>query len=464
MKHSHWISAALSFCILAGCTATDHTSFRHQPLTKSKSSITAIDAKQRVIIAATTVKTTHNGGKPEVEQRFKFCAEPSPDVFSVVAQALSGGGTFGQTADPKAIEAALNMAFSSSEQGSTIPRTQTINMLRELMYRTCERWMNGELGDTEMPIQAARDQRLMVSILAIEQLTGVVTPKTVVIGSSSNASAGSSGADAAVRIDDAFKALTAKTAAQQARQKEFDELNTGTNSCDALAKKVEAKEALDDAQKQASDKCDTAKTALAQAKLERASAAGHHQSLIDASRAGGIPVSAESAAGSRWVDSETTRAQALASKEVALVVERIVNRNFDQDEFLLFCIKVLADDASDAAKTLQQDGPAKQACIDHIQSSIERETARNKSDAAALLRAQITYDEGVTSFADEFLLRVTNANGTLNRDDISKLASQADLSAENKTCLAEADSKAAFRTCFLSMVMGDQRILAGRSN
>ena len=469
MKQGFWIPAALSLCILAGCTATDHTSFRHQPLSNSNSSLTAVDAKQRVIIAAReidTTTTTKSGGSSNVttlvEQRFKFCAEPSPDVFSVVAQALSAGGTFGQTADPKAIEAALSMAFSSSEQGSTIPRTQTINMLRELMYRTCERWLNGELGDTEMPIQAARDQRLMVSILAIEQLTGAVTPKPVVIGSSAKSGAGGSGADATVRIDDAYKALGSKTAAQQARQKEYDELNTGTDSCDALAKKLEAKEEFSDSQTQANEKCGKARTALANAKLERADAAAHHRSLIDASRGGGILVSAEASNDSSPNTGGLDRAHDQSVKEVALVVRDIVDMNFNQDEFLLFCLKVLkpADGKGTAVDSLKKgsaDGP-EGACIEYIQNSILRESARLEREAA-----EISSAVGATQDAfDAFWERIRKSDSEADPMKRDAAIGSAEMGTEEKACLQASLKKVDLERCFKDQTVtaSTQRALA----
>lgn len=471
MKLPVWIIAALSVCLLAGCTATDQTSFRHQPLTSSRSSLTAIDAKQRVIIAAQTkaTETVTSTGSSQVvstvSEGFRFCAEPSPDVFSVVAQAISGGGNFGQGADPKVIEAALNAAFSSSEQGATIPRTQTINMLRELMYRTCERWLNNELGDVEMPIQAARDQRLMVSILAIEQLTGAVTPKPVTIGSASSASAGSSGADATVRIDDAYKALTAKTAVKQARQKDFDALNTGTDSCDALAKKVEAKTPLDEAQTKSNAACDKARTALSDAEKEWGLASGHHRSLIDASRAGGIPASATSSADSQVAAGGIDSARSTDVKDVAVIVQNIVDQNFNQDEFLLFCLKVLNksdQSAPDAIKTLQADtSGTSAACIEHIKSSIERATAQNQAWTASRLQVQAFYDDDVSKSVDQFMKRVTSEDGTIDKARVSALAAQAKLDPAKVKCLNAAGGKAAFQACFKIMVQHEHEALAG---
>jgi ABC-type uncharacterized transport system auxiliary subunit len=133
--------AAAVLVALAGCSANHHSIYRHQVV--EAPSLTVVDAKQRAILSAAP-KT----GK--VAENLRFCAEPSPDVFAVIAQALSAGGSFGQNGDPKTVQAALNAAFSSSEQGSTIPRTQTTNMLREVMYRTCERFISGGISAVEL--------------------------------------------------------------------------------------------------------------------------------------------------------------------------------------------------------------------------------------------------------------------------------------------------------------------------
>lgn len=135
--------------LLAGCSANHKSIYRHESVA-SGSSITLTDAKQRTILSNVRVG---GGTSADEAQVRRFCAEPSPDVF---AQSLSAGGTFGQQADPKAIELALNAAFALSEQGSTIARTQTITMLRELMYGTCERHLNGSIASLELPPQAIR--------------------------------------------------------------------------------------------------------------------------------------------------------------------------------------------------------------------------------------------------------------------------------------------------------------------
>jgi hypothetical protein len=75
--------------LLGGCGGNFNTIYRHQELSPQPAVI-AIDAKQRLLLSN---RSTSERG-PNHEQIQRFCSEPSPDVLTVVAQALSMGGTF----------------------------------------------------------------------------------------------------------------------------------------------------------------------------------------------------------------------------------------------------------------------------------------------------------------------------------------------------------------------------------
>jgi hypothetical protein len=289
MLRTFAVSLLLLSIALTGCTANQKAIHKVDNLEGKGPVIISVDAKQRAIIA--NCRKYQGSGLKADEQTRRFCSEPSPDVFSVVAQALSVGGSFGQSADPASIEAALNAAFSDSENGATIARTQSTNLLRELMFRTCERYMNGAIDELEMSVQAARDQRLIVSILAIEQLTGAVTPRPVVIGTAGSGTAGASG-DAITAYEDARKSLETADASVASAQKKYDETNGTDKICDANP--------VADANK---EKCTQAKTALAKAKTDRASAAERYQTISTLARSGGISVNVSNNAGSRRHDS-----------------------------------------------------------------------------------------------------------------------------------------------------------------
>lgn len=165
-----------------GCGA-NFNSIYHKFKTKDHSVL--IDAKQRVI-AVTQSKTDlkdSSGNITATETTTRLCAEPSPDALSALTAAASGSGSY------KEISAQL--AGSISEVASNIGiRTQSIQLLRDGMYRLCESYVNGALDRKEYIAQQRRYQIMMSGLLAIESLTGVVTPKQVILRGESAATTG----------------------------------------------------------------------------------------------------------------------------------------------------------------------------------------------------------------------------------------------------------------------------------
>lgn len=348
----------IALLVLPGCSANFKSIYRHQNVAED-ASITTVDAKQRVILSA----------RRDPASVRAFCSEPSPDVYSVVAQALSAGGALSKSADPATVEAALNLAFSDAEQGSTIPRTQTINMLRELMFRTCERYLNGAYDEFEMSIQAVRDQRLMVSILAIEQLTGAVTPKPVVIGASGTSTSGLTDA-AIVRLDDALKARKAAEESHAKAEKAFNELNGEEKQCDAIAEAVKKGETLNDDQKAKQPKCDEARTTLASAQTLLTETTDHYSDLKRLASVAGVTAStAVSSTAPGGID----RAHDESIAAVAQTVERIVGMNHrNETEMMLFCWRALTGDEVNkfqpsAAASLQT------SCLEYLDKRVQAE-------------------------------------------------------------------------------------------
>ncbi len=132
----------------------------------------SVDAKQRFVF----MQGGENGNS-------MICAEPSPDALS----AIVSGVTIGASGTSNI----FNSAFSNSESASSIGlRTQSIQLLRDGMYRLCEAYFGGIIGKEETGRRMSRYQDTMVAILAIESLTGVVTPQQVVLSGSSGASLG----------------------------------------------------------------------------------------------------------------------------------------------------------------------------------------------------------------------------------------------------------------------------------
>ncbi len=174
----------------------------------------SIDAKQRVVIFS----------KDEDKKLTVTCAEPSPDALSALSSSLSGG-----VSD---VKVALNLAFSQAESAASIGlRTQSIQLLRDGMYRLCEGYAAGALTNAEFNREQRRYQNLMLSLLAIEQLTGAVVPRQVGLGEgTASASAGDRADEAASNL---AKANTDLESAQSAYTKAQDTQATDAKDCKA---------------------------------------------------------------------------------------------------------------------------------------------------------------------------------------------------------------------------------------
>ena len=368
-------AALLAADLLGGCTANQKAIHKIDRVTGKGATVISVDAKQRAIIAGpaieTTVTTTRTDGAISHQtsvttQQRRFCSEPSPDVYSVVAQALSAGGTFGQAADPRSIELALDAAFSSSENGANIARTQSVNLLREVMFRTCERYLNGAIGELEMSVQAARDQRIIVSILAIEQLTGVVMPRPVVIGSSGNAGAGMT-SEAILAYEDARKSLEIAEKALPLAQANFDATNGNDKICDA-----------DPVADDNKAKCKQARDALSKAKDDRSAAAERYRVVSALALRGGAGASTVTSAAFGEPSPATQALQAQNVQSISDTVRRIVAMNADTDEFLFFCIRTFSDTAFlGRLKAVDEDGRIRDMCVRYVAAGI-REDAKTR--------------------------------------------------------------------------------------
>ena len=177
-----------------------------------------IDIKQRAILSAFRPGTAANAtpGKPDLVT----CAEPSPDAISSLASELA--------IDTKVRDSlTASLGFSQQEAASFIGlRTQSIQLLRDGMYRLCEGYMSGALTAPDYAWLSRRYQRNMVALLTIEQLTRVAQAPTVAQAGQGQASASRSAMaiqsdieeidKARKQLDEEKKALDDKKAAADA--------------------------------------------------------------------------------------------------------------------------------------------------------------------------------------------------------------------------------------------------------
>jgi hypothetical protein len=391
--------------LLSGCSANHYAIHEVDPIGYDGSVAIAVGAKQRLVLtnlAKIDTNTTTGTGNAAVQKTKhitlrRYCAEPSPDVFTVLGQSASGGLSYGHTADPKSLNAALQGALSSTESGSTISRTQTINMLKEMMYRTCESYLNGQISDDEYPIIAARDQRIMTSILAIEQLTGVVQPKPIAIASTANASTGQTSSEAILALEKAKKEVDDNKGAVKTAQDAFSSIDDPAGACDALKAKKDGG-SITNKEQTTLDSCNDKRKELDAAKKKVSDAQDYYDHLAALANKPGM-------------SSSTTNALVLASppattasdlsiehdrtariKAVSDTVKEIVLQSFkQQDETAFFCYRAItsisgeqADNGGAADNGRQDDKNVKDACLEFITARVQASAAAADRDKARL--------------------------------------------------------------------------------
>ena len=326
---------AAIFIGLSGCDANHYSIHNVIPIATSTSdagttsatrtTLVTIDAKQRAIIS-------HNG---------KICTEPPPDVFSVLAQSAGANAAVSKSADPTSLGISGSFSYSSAEQAATISRTQAYNLLALQVYYNCLSALDGMATKLDGPIDRARLQRLIVSTEAIEQLTGVLRPPTVIIGTSASGSSGGSAATVAI-LDDAFKkanaAATALTAANAAKAK----LDSAAPKCADLAAMTPVP--TTDPNKTKLADCVAADQAIAEATATKDAADKHYQALLKANAGGAASTTDAKAIEAQVVAAAARDQQTVAQVTQAVTAITLANIN-DQDEVKFFCIRLLGDES-----------------------------------------------------------------------------------------------------------------------
>lgn len=379
---------AIITSLLCACSANHYSIHEKYELKDDSSTAIAVDAKQRFLlssIATKTTETTTGQQSKSTEIYRRFCTEPSPDVFTVLSQAASGSGSFGQTADPKSINVALQAAFTNSETGSTISRTQTVNMLKEMMYRTCERYLNGQISELEYPIIAARDQRIMTSILAIEQLTGTLQQRPVIIAATGNASTGQSTTDAINSLENAKKDVDDKITALATAKKELSDIDKPEGTCKAMLDK-KADEVKTDEDKAKLKECSNKNTNITKAETELKASKTYYDTItILAVKPG--PSSATVGAQTFYqsslteIDKQIEQFRLQNIQSVANAIDNIVARSFDQnDETSFFCYRAIDKNINNEVS---------KSCVQYVLAKVDNEAARLRLETEQAMATDI---------------------------------------------------------------------------
>lgn len=361
--------------MLSGCASLNSIHRTANFDDKGRVSILTVDAKQRHLLVSPETST-------DKTNKYRICAEAAPDVFSAYASSLGLDLGFG------AKERNAKLANSIAEAAATVERTQTVNLLRESMYRTCERYISGALTSDQFIIQAARDQRSMVAVLAIEQLTGVVRHKSTIISGPATSASVIDGAEATKLISQFRAEEAAARSSQQSAEKTFTAA-VKNGKCDTVVEKPA--EGAQDPTPSEWNNCQEAKVALATRNEELKLATGR---LDKALTLAADFVSKSNASTSAGTNEAGTAASTYPGDAALIAVADAVERISSApgiSEPLMFCIAYMQRD-----KNLL-DGDMSRTCSVIIAEQANEDLAKQR-----ILR-------GIVSIED---LRVIDAKGS----------------------------------------------------
>ena len=226
------LALAIVSLLLAGCGNFNSI---HRDLDVSKGVGALVDIKQRAIIAVKQPLTEENSsaatpesgsqktnGGQDKTMKLLVCAEPSPDALSAYVAEFAAKGEL-----PNGVAGQLSGGTSEGAAFTGL-RTYGIQVLRDAMYQNCQAHMNGALTREDYAVLARRNQRYMVALLAIEQLTGAVKSPPVIINTSGSAEVARSLSELRSQIsaiDSEIEELKAKleTATSDSEKKKINE-------------------------------------------------------------------------------------------------------------------------------------------------------------------------------------------------------------------------------------------------
>ncbi len=364
--------ALVTAALLVGC-AEQQSIYHHRGISGKHPDAITVDADQRSTYIVpgeeiTTVTTSDTTKTTTVTRDWRVCAEAAPDVFSANSASGSGGLNFSGLGAGGNPQGSAQGALAVAEVAATIERTQTINLLRESMYRTCERYLSGAIDRPTFVVQAARDQRTMVAVLAIEQLTHTARKSTIISPPTTASTTATSGAmdrllaDAAAKESDAVAAAAAANALKKIKCETIE-----TPSSDGTDPTAAAKAA-----------CETAKVDLKRADDAAKTAGERHSQLIELAKtraADSSVASTGTGTSSSGVDGPNSQPTGPDLARISAAVVEIANAP-QLDETLMFCIAYLTDQARSQAPTIP---PAVQKTFEMCQRIMERRAAIDNS-------------------------------------------------------------------------------------
>jgi hypothetical protein len=172
------LTAVVLGCVsLSGCS----TIYRTVSLDSKPATSIDIDAKARMIVV------TDYGGKDG--NRRVVCSEPSPDTAVGIASSTSLAANVAGKVDAQ-LAASLAEAVQSVGR-----RTQSIQLLRDGLYRACEAYLNGAITANEYKLLLSRISAFAITLVAVDGLTGGQGISATSIATKANAKSGGGSAD-----------------------------------------------------------------------------------------------------------------------------------------------------------------------------------------------------------------------------------------------------------------------------
>lgn len=322
-----------------------------------------IDIKQRAILTG----QTSNG--------LVMCAEPSPDALSSLSSELATDLKYKEL-----LQATLSL--SQQEAASFVGlRTQTIQLLRDGMYRLCESYLAGALTKADYAWLMRRYQKYMVALLTIEQLTRVAQAPAVAQAGQGLASASRSATAIQADLEEIDKTLTRlggekkKLDAEKAEVDKLDEKDPSRASkLSDVTKRLESNGA-----------------AIKRAEEVRAA-------LLEGLKSAKGVLASGSTTVQVIADGQDTRSSS-SGDAVATAIAGIANSVLNQDDLGTLCFQVLeggrsgnlsSELKSSCAQMLQANAAvdaAKAELWKKLVSAIEVDLTRNPDKALSLLAA-----------------------------------------------------------------------------
>lgn len=207
---------AIALAALLGTGCAYLTTYNKQ-VDLAGSSAIAMDVKQRIAFSR---EVEIEGDDHRIRKLVVTCAEPSPDALTVIGASAGISLKAGTGESDKAID----LAGALSESGTFVGlRTQSIQLLRDQMYRLCEAYAGEGVNSAELKAMHRRFQSTVMGLLAIEQLTHPVVAAQAILTASASSAAGAGTADAAVAaaqkaVDEQRQRVTDQTAATNAKE------------------------------------------------------------------------------------------------------------------------------------------------------------------------------------------------------------------------------------------------------